>query len=85
MKAAVLYNTGDPLILEDDIVVPRLKTGPVLVQLTYSGGCRSQLMEFREFRSEDRYLLHILEYEESELDVPSAHRDQSTSMQRFSI
>jgi S-(hydroxymethyl)glutathione dehydrogenase/alcohol dehydrogenase len=65
MKAAVLYETGKPLIVEDGIEIPVLQSGQVLVKVAYSGICRSQLMEVRGKRGEDDYLPHLLGHEAS--------------------
>ena len=60
MKAAVLYETGKPLVVENDIEVPDLQAGQVLARIVYSGICRSQLMETRGKRGHDPYLPHLL-------------------------
>ena len=65
MKAAVLYETGKPLVVEDQIEIPALQSGQVLVKIAYSGICRSQLMEVRGKRGEDAYLPHLLGHEAS--------------------
>ncbi len=65
MKAAVLYETGQPLVIENDIEIPSLKEGQVLVKLAYSGVCHSQLMEVRGKRGKDHYLPHLLGHEGS--------------------
>ena len=65
MKAAVLYETGKPLVVEDGIEVPALQPGQVLVKVAYSGVCRSQLMEVKGKRGEDAYLPHLLGHEAS--------------------
>ncbi|MFQ5451086.1 MAG: zinc-binding dehydrogenase [Nitrospinaceae bacterium] len=65
MKAAVLYQTGHPLIVEEDIQIPGLQSGQVLVKVAYSGVCRSQLMEVRGQRGNDHYLPHLLGHEAS--------------------
>ena len=65
MKAAVLYETGKPLVVEDGIEIPVLQSGQVLVKVAYSGICRSQLMEVRGKRGEDAYLPHLLGHEAS--------------------
>jgi len=65
MKAAVLYETGKLLIVEDGIEIPSLQSGQVLVKVAYSGVCRSQLMEVRGNRGEDAYLPHLLGHEGS--------------------
>ena len=43
MKAAVLYKTGQPLVIEEGIKIPDLLTGQVLIEVAYSI-CRSKLM-----------------------------------------
>jgi len=63
MKAAVLYRTGEPLVVESGIEIPSLLPGQVLVKLAFSGLCRSQLLEVRGGRGEDRYLPHLLGHE----------------------
>ncbi len=63
MKAAVLYDNG--LVVEDNIKIPKLNSGQVLVKVAYSGICRSQLMEIRGYRGVDKYLPHLLGHEGS--------------------
>lgn len=63
MTGAVLKKTGDPLVIEEKIEIPELKTGQVLVKMAYSGVCRSQLMEVRGLRGEDNFLPHLLGHE----------------------
>jgi S-(hydroxymethyl)glutathione dehydrogenase / alcohol dehydrogenase len=65
MKAAVLYKTGCPLVVENNIEVPELKAGQVLVKVHFSGVCHSQLMEARGKRGDDPYLPHMLGHEGS--------------------
>lgn len=65
MKAAVLYETGKSLVVEDGIEIPPLQTGQVLVKVAYSGICGSQLMEVKGKRGEDAYLPHLLGHEAS--------------------
>lgn len=63
-KAAVLFELSEPLrIVEVDI--PALKPGQVLVDVAYSGVCRSQLLEIRGKRGPDQYLPHTLGHEGS--------------------
>lgn len=64
-RGAVLEEAGKPLRIVEDLVVPSLARGQVLVRLAYSGVCRSQLMEARGQRGEDRYLPHLLGHEGS--------------------
>ncbi len=63
MKAAVLFETGQPLRICEPLLIPALKTGQVLVKIRYSGLCHSQLMEVRGGRGEDRWLPHLLGHE----------------------
>lgn len=65
MKAAVLYELGRPLVVEDGIEVPSLERGQVLVRVFYSGVCHSQLMEARGKRGPDPHLPHLLGHEGS--------------------
>lgn len=62
-SAAVLVETGKPLIIVKDVVVPDLKRGQVLVRLRYAGLCHSQLMEARGYRGVDNYVPHMLGHE----------------------
>lgn len=63
-KAAILTHLNAPLeVLELDL--PPLKVGQVLVQMKYSGVCRSQINEIKGFRGEDPYLPHTLGHEGS--------------------
>ena len=64
MKAAVLENINEPLVIRD-IIIPNLMEGQVLVKIEYSGVCHSQLMEVRGKRGEDKYLPHLLGHEGS--------------------
>jgi len=63
MKAAVLFELGKPLVIEQDLEPPPLREGQVLVRLRYSGVCHSQLMEARGRRGPDRFLPHLLGHE----------------------
>lgn len=63
MKAAVLFETGKPLRILDDVEVPALLPGQVEVEIAYSGVCHSQLMEVRGKRGEDKFLPHLLGHE----------------------
>jgi len=62
--AAVLVETGQPLVLTD-LEIPPLKPGQVLVEIAYSGVCHTQLLECRGYRGEDPYLPHCLGHEGS--------------------
>lgn len=65
MKAAVLDSLEDPLVILDDIEIPELRKGQVLVKLAFSGVCHSQLMEAQGKRGVDKYLPHLLGHEGS--------------------
>ena len=63
-RAAVLRHVREPL----DIVRvrrPQLHWGQVTVKLHYSGVCKSQVMEVRGLRGDDRWLPHLLGHEGS--------------------
>ncbi len=64
-RAAVLYETGAPLVIERDVAASSPGPGQVMVQIAYSGVCRSQLMEVQGRRGHDRYLPHMLGHEGS--------------------
>ena len=62
MQAAVLEKCNSDLKLYE-LEIPELKEGQVLVEIAYSGLCRSQLMEIKGGRGEDKYLPHLLGHE----------------------
>src|SRR5262249_39198453 len=62
--AAVLVETSQPLVLAD-LEIPALRPGQVLVEIAYSGVCHTQVLEWRGYRGEDRYLPHCLGHEGS--------------------
>jgi S-(hydroxymethyl)glutathione dehydrogenase/alcohol dehydrogenase len=61
-SAAVLRQLGQPLSIET-LEIPPLRQGQVLVEIAFSGVCRSQLMEARGGRGADRWLPHLLGHE----------------------
>jgi S-(hydroxymethyl)glutathione dehydrogenase/alcohol dehydrogenase len=63
ISGAVLEQTGQPLVIHHDIETPVLKSGQLLVKLSYAGVCHSQLMEVRGKRGEDKFLPHFLGHE----------------------
>lgn len=63
-RAAVLETLGSPLAVKS-IELPELLPGQVLVQVLFSGVCRSQLMEVRGQRGPDLWLPHLLGHEGS--------------------
>jgi S-(hydroxymethyl)glutathione dehydrogenase / alcohol dehydrogenase len=64
LNAAVLFSHNKPLEILS-LEIPLLKEGQVLVKIDYSGVCRSQLMEFKGLRGEDKWLPHLLGHEAS--------------------
>ena len=62
MRGAVLVQVGQPLEIMD-LIIPELSHGQVLVEMHYSGVCRSQLMEADGLRGHDRWLPHLLGHE----------------------
>jgi S-(hydroxymethyl)glutathione dehydrogenase/alcohol dehydrogenase len=65
MRAAVLFEANQPLRIVDGLTPPALRRGQVQVRLAYAGVCRSQVMEARGLRGEDRHLPHLLGHEGS--------------------
>ena len=61
-KAAVLYKINKPLKFID-CKIPILKKGQVLIKNSYSGICRSQIMEIDGLRGKDKWLPHLLGHE----------------------
>ncbi|HXE72740.1 MAG TPA: zinc-binding dehydrogenase, partial [Candidatus Nitrosotenuis sp.] len=64
MLAAVLVELNRPLELAE-LGLPRLECGQVLVRLSYSGICGSQLGEIAGVKGPDPYLPHLLGHEGS--------------------
>ena len=62
--AAILYELNQPLRIED-ISIPRIERGQVLIRVLFSGVCRSQVMEVRGGRGHDPWLPHLLGHEGS--------------------
>ena len=61
-KAAILFEVNRPLYVEE-LVIPSLKAGQVLVRVFFSGVCHSQLNEVQGFKGEDKFLPHTLGHE----------------------
>ena len=55
ITAAILTETKKPLQILDDLKIPELRSGQVLVKIHYAGLCHSQLMEAKGFRSEYQF------------------------------
>lgn len=65
MKAAILVSQNKPLVI-DHVELPReLAYGQVLVKVSYSGICGSQIGEINGVKGEDQYLPHLLGHEGS--------------------
>jgi S-(hydroxymethyl)glutathione dehydrogenase/alcohol dehydrogenase len=62
MKAAILERLGAPLVV-DDIGLPALGVGQVLVRVYAAGICGAQLNEIAGNKGPDRYLPHLLGHE----------------------
>lgn len=62
MKAAILEKLNAPLVL-DELQVPHLECGQVLVQVHRSGICGAQLGEIAGVKGEDKFLPHLLGHE----------------------
>lgn len=63
-KAAILREIDKPLSIEE-INIPSLSRGQVLVKIMYSGICHSQINEIFGLKGEDKYLPHLLGHEGS--------------------
>jgi S-(hydroxymethyl)glutathione dehydrogenase / alcohol dehydrogenase len=62
MKAAILETLQAPLVL-DEIEIPALECGQVLVQIHKSGICGAQLGEIAGTKGPDKFLPHLLGHE----------------------
>ena len=60
--AAILVQTKKPLVL-DEIEIPKLRKGQLLVKIHYSGICGTQLNEIDGKKGEDKWLPHCLGHE----------------------
>ncbi len=60
--AALLVQTGQPLELAE-ISIPALKPAQALVRTDYSGACRTQVLEIRGAKGEDKWVPHCLGHE----------------------
>jgi S-(hydroxymethyl)glutathione dehydrogenase/alcohol dehydrogenase len=67
-RAAILWQTNKPLVI-DEIEVPVLKRGQVLVKILYSGICRAQYNEMIALKGPDKFLPHLLGHEASGIVV----------------
>ncbi len=63
MKAAILVETGRPLVVADVTLPERLEYGQVLVRVLASGICGSQIGEIDGVKGPDKFLPHLLGHE----------------------
>jgi S-(hydroxymethyl)glutathione dehydrogenase/alcohol dehydrogenase len=61
-RAAILVELKKPLVL-DEIEIPQLRAGHILVRLERSGLCGSQIGEINGVKGQDEYLPHLLGHE----------------------
>jgi S-(hydroxymethyl)glutathione dehydrogenase / alcohol dehydrogenase len=61
-RAAILVEQKQPLVI-DDVEVPALKLGQVLVKVLTSGICGSQIGEIDGVKGPDKFLPHLLGHE----------------------
>jgi S-(hydroxymethyl)glutathione dehydrogenase/alcohol dehydrogenase len=64
-EAAILVKQREPLVVDTIDLPPELHFGQVLVELSYSGICGSQIGEIDGVKGEDRWLPHLLGHEGS--------------------
>ncbi len=67
-RAAILWELHKPLVI-DDVEIPRLKKGQVLVSVLYTGICRAQYNEMIGLKGPDKFLPHLLGHEASGIVV----------------
>src|SRR3989338_6624930 len=61
-KAAILYELNRPLVI-DEVEIPQLNPGQVLVKILFSGVCRAQYNEIIGLKGPDKFLPHMLGHE----------------------
>jgi len=65
MKAAILAESKQPLIVDDISLPDNLEFGQVLVDVHYSGICGAQINEIDAVKGPDKFLPHLLGHEGS--------------------
>ncbi len=65
MKAAILVESGKPLVLDQVRLPESLEVGQVLVKIFYSGICGAQINEIDAVKGPDKFLPHLLGHEGS--------------------
>jgi S-(hydroxymethyl)glutathione dehydrogenase/alcohol dehydrogenase len=63
MKAAILVESGKPLVVAEVSLPERLEYGQVLVRIHASGICGSQIGEIDAVKGPDKFLPHLLGHE----------------------
>lgn len=63
-RAAVLYQPNEPLVVEE-LELPELQAGQVLIRVAAAGVCSTQLMEVRGKKGPNAFLPHALGHEAS--------------------
>ena len=61
-KAAVLYEQNQPLVIEE-ITIPELMEGQVLIKIISTGICRTQINEIKGEKGPDKFLPHTIGHE----------------------
>src|SRR5438132_13580861 len=65
MKASILAETNQPLVVADIELPGELSFGQVLVDIHYSGICGAQINEIEGAKGPDKFLPHLLGHEGS--------------------
>lgn len=65
MKAAMLVESHQPLVVDEIELPDKLDFGQVFVRVHYSGICASQIHEIEAAKGPDKYLPHLLGHEGS--------------------
>ena len=65
MKAAILAESKQPLVIDDIALPDNLEFGQVLVDIHYSGICGAQINEIDAAKGPDKFLPHLLGHEGS--------------------
>ena len=65
MKAAILAESKQPLVIDDIALPENLEFGQVLVDIHYSGICGAQINEIDAAKGPDKFLPHLLGHEGS--------------------
>ena len=60
MKAAILVESREPLIVDNIKIPEELYCGQVLVKIHYSGICGAQINEIEAAKGQDKFLPHLL-------------------------